>query len=318
MKANAGSPTVGFAVDQEFEGAEIVVMRGGGQLPGGVDDARPQAIAQRGAGRDFDEFLVTPLDRAFTLPQMADRAVMVTDDLHLDMARLADQALDIDALVPKGRLRLGLAARIGFVQLQSVLDEPHAAPAAAGHCLDHDRAAGAERGEEGLGLVQRGRAAGPFDHGHAAAFCQLLGRDLVAEQIQRLGRRPDENDPLLGATPRQLRILAEKAITGMQRVAVGRLRGRYDRLDIEIGARAPSRNLKTLVGGADMQRQRIVRGMDGDGGKAGFAGGTADANGDLAAIGDQKSVQGHECFRSELSDPSWWDRARCARILRAR
>jgi hypothetical protein len=43
--------------------------------------------------------------------------------------------------------------------------------------------------------------------------------------------------------------------------------------------------------------------VDGDGGKTGFAGGTADTNGDLAAIGDQESVKGHECFRSELSDP---------------
>jgi hypothetical protein len=37
--------------------------------------------------------------------------------------------------------------------------------------------------------------------------------------------------------------------------------------------------------------------MNGDGGEASFAGGTADANGDLAAFGDQDSVQGHECFR---------------------
>ena len=152
MKANAGIANGGFTVDQEFEGAEIVVMRGSRQLPGGVDDARTQAIAQRGARRHFDELLVAPLDRAFAFPQMADRAVMVADDLHLDMARLADQALDIDAVVSEGGLRLGLAARIGFLQLRGVLDEPHAAPAAAGHRLDHDRAAGAERGEECLCL----------------------------------------------------------------------------------------------------------------------------------------------------------------------
>ena len=41
-----------------------------------------------------------------------------------------------------------------------------------------------------------------------------------------------------------------------------------------------------------MQRQRIVRRMNRDGDKAGFAGGTADANGDLAAVGDQEFCEG--------------------------
>ena len=107
----------GVAIDQEFEGAEIVVVRGGRQLPGGVNDARAQTVAQRGARRHLDQLLVPALDRAFALPQMADRAMVVADDLHLDMAGVADQALDIDAVVAEGRLRLGLAARIGFLQL---------------------------------------------------------------------------------------------------------------------------------------------------------------------------------------------------------
>ena len=46
------------------------------------------------------------------------------------------------------------------------------------------------------------------------------------------------------------------------------------------------------VGGADMQRQRIVGGIDRDGGRAGFAGGARDANGNLAAIGDQQFIEG--------------------------
>ena len=107
----------GFAIDEEFEGAEIVVMRGGRQLPGGINDATAQAIAQRRAWCHFDELLVAPLDGAFTLPEVADRAVMVADDLHLDMARLADQALDIDLVVAESGLCLGLATRIGLLQL---------------------------------------------------------------------------------------------------------------------------------------------------------------------------------------------------------
>ena len=64
----------GVVIDQEFEGAEIVVVGGGGHSLGSVDDAPAQGIVQRRARRDLDEFLVAALDGAFALPEMADRA----------------------------------------------------------------------------------------------------------------------------------------------------------------------------------------------------------------------------------------------------
>ena len=143
MKANASSLRPGVVIDEEFEGAEIVVVRGGGQFLGGVDDARAQGVVQRRARRDLDELLVAALDGAFALPEMADRAKMVADDLHLDVAGVADQALDIDAVAAEGGHGLGLAARIGLLQLVGVVDDAHAAAAAAGDRLDHDGAAGA-------------------------------------------------------------------------------------------------------------------------------------------------------------------------------
>ena len=79
----------------------------------------------------------------------------------------------------------------------------------------------------------------------------------------------------------------------MQRVASGRLGGRNHGLDVEIGPRAAPRDLVGGVGGADMQRLRIVGGIDRDGGKAGVARGARDANGDLAAVGDQQLMEGH-------------------------
>ncbi len=293
MKANAWSLAFGVVIDQEFEGAEIVVVRGGGKLLGGVDDARAQGIVQRRARRDLDELLVAALDRAFALPEMADRAMVVADDLHLDVAGVADQALDIDAVAAEGGHRLGLAARIGLLQLCGVVDDAHAAAAAAGDRLDHDGAAGAQRVEEGPCLLQAGRPAGALDDRHAALLGQRLGLRLVAEQVERLRRRPDEDDALLGAAPGERGILAEKAIAGMHRVAFGRLGGRYHGLDIEIGPRAAPGDFAGRVGGADMQRLRIVGGMDRDGGEAGVAGGAGDADGDLAAVGDQQFMEGH-------------------------
>ena len=47
-----------------------------------------------------------------------------------------------------------------------------------------------------------------------------------------------------------------------------------------------------------MQRLRIVGGMDRDGGEAGISGRARNADGDLAAVGDQQLVEGHRRFRS--------------------
>jgi hypothetical protein len=139
----------------------------------------------------------------------------VTDDLHLDMPGVANQPLDIDAVAAEGGLRLGLAARIGLFELIGVIDDAHAAPAAAGNGLDHDRASGAQRREEVFCLVQRGRTAGAFDDGYTGVLCQRPGLGLVAEQIQRLRRRSDKIDPLRCAAPGQQSVLAEKAVAGM-------------------------------------------------------------------------------------------------------
>ena len=106
---------VRIVIDQEFEGAEIVVVRGGRQLLGGLDDARPQRLAERGAWRNLDELLVAALDGAFALPEVADRAVAVADDLHLDMAGFADQPLGIDIAAAERGHCLGLAARIRLI-----------------------------------------------------------------------------------------------------------------------------------------------------------------------------------------------------------
>src|SRR3981081_1971283 len=98
-----GVVALGVIIDQEFEGAEIVVARRRRKLLCGLDDAQAQGRAQRGARRNPDYVLVASLTGAFACPQMADRAMAVSDDLHLDMPGVADQTLDIDAVAAEGR-----------------------------------------------------------------------------------------------------------------------------------------------------------------------------------------------------------------------
>lgn len=183
---------------------------------------------------------------------MRDRAVAIADDLHLDMTGLPDQPLSIDAIEAERRLGLGLAAGIGFREIGGVLDNTHAAAAAAGHRLDHDRRIAAERGEERCDLVERRRPAGAGNDRHAAALCQLPCRDLVAEQFECCRLGSDKDNACVRAGFRECRVLTEEAITGMHGIAAGALRRLHHGLDVEIGPRAAAGDFDGVIGHTHM------------------------------------------------------------------
>ena len=64
-----------------------------------------------GAGRQLDDLLAAPLQGAFALAQRHDAALAVAHDLHLDVARAADQPLGIESAVAERRLGLGRGTR---------------------------------------------------------------------------------------------------------------------------------------------------------------------------------------------------------------
>ena len=57
--------------------------------------------------RDLDDLLVAALHRAIALVQVEDVAVLVAEDLHLDVLGLADKALEEYRVVAERALRLG-------------------------------------------------------------------------------------------------------------------------------------------------------------------------------------------------------------------
>src|SRR4051794_24371620 len=84
---------------------------------------------------------------------MHEIAVTVAEDLHLDVARALDVALEQHAIVAKGALRLAAGAVEGAGQLLFLPDDAHAAAAAARRCLDHHREADLPRLGEKPALV---------------------------------------------------------------------------------------------------------------------------------------------------------------------
>src|SRR6516162_9107606 len=113
-EGKAGPACAGFLIEQKFERAEVFVARRHCELPGCIDNARAQPLAQRRTGCDLDEFLVAPLHGAFALPQMADCTMAVADNQNFDVAGFADLTVDKD-LMPARRSRgPRLAARESF------------------------------------------------------------------------------------------------------------------------------------------------------------------------------------------------------------
>src|SRR4029450_12222270 len=101
------------------------------------------------AGRQFDDLLAAPLQRAFALAQGDDAALAVAHDLDLDVARVADQALGIEVAVAERRFGFGRGAREGVGDFAFTPDQAPAAPTAARD--------GVERNAGGWGLLEEGR-----------------------------------------------------------------------------------------------------------------------------------------------------------------
>src|SRR5262249_17841304 len=101
----------------------------------------------------LEHLLVAALDRAVPLAEVGIVAVLVGDDLDLDVARLLAVALHVHLGVAKGSLRLGPPRRPRLDQLLLLPADLPAAATAAGGSLEDHREADLVRGLEQLDLV---------------------------------------------------------------------------------------------------------------------------------------------------------------------
>ena len=74
-------------IDKKFKRAEVAIVRGLRELQRGVVERRANIRRETWRRRDLDDLLALALDAAFAFVQMADAALPVADDLHLDVAR---------------------------------------------------------------------------------------------------------------------------------------------------------------------------------------------------------------------------------------
>jgi hypothetical protein len=91
-------------------------------------------------------------------------------------------------------------------------DDTHAAPTAARQCLDDHRVASRQRGDERARRFDGGVGIGARQNRHAGAGRGAAGRDLVAEELEQLGARTDEDESGFAAQTCKSGVLAQEAV----------------------------------------------------------------------------------------------------------
>ncbi len=203
-------------------------------------DLLPQLGRQRRRGRFLDQLLVPALDRAVALAEVQDLAVLVGQDLHLDVARVLDELLEIHGAVAERGFGLRARGVKTGDERRLVARDAHAASAAARRGLDHHRVTDLLRDvERALLVVDRAVRSG--HDGNTGFFRELSCGDLVAELRDRLRLGTDEVDLARAAHLGEVRVLRQESVARMDRFDVGHFGGGDDRRNVEVRLRARRR-----------------------------------------------------------------------------
>ncbi len=94
-------------IQQKLDRARVLITDGPRQLQRRLRHPAAQLRGESCGRRFFDELLMAPLDRTFTLPQADQVAKGIAQQLELDVPRTLQILLDIDVRIPECGLRLG-------------------------------------------------------------------------------------------------------------------------------------------------------------------------------------------------------------------
>jgi hypothetical protein len=274
-------------VEQELCGAGSDVARRPTESQRGVAEAGAKRFIDRRRRRLLDDLLVPPLERAIALAEVHAVPLSVEEHLDLDVAWPFQVALEDEPCVAErdGRLSACLSYR-----LEEGIRCPHRVhpfPATAGARLDQDRVAdalrlGTQRAVALVIPVVSRKDGDPERRGEPAA-----GR-LVAERAHRLGRRTEPPQVGRHHALREPGLLRQEPVPGMDRIGTRPSRCLEHCVGIQIGR--PERH--DLVGLACPPCSCVIAGHERQAGDAEIAAGPGDAHDQLAAVGDEESLDG--------------------------
>ncbi len=173
-----------------------------------------------------------------------------------------------------------------------VFDDPHPAPATTARCLDDHRVANGVRDGSDFGRISREVLVRAGHARDARLPHRPFRRDLVAHDPDAGRARPDEDQPGRLDLGRELGIFRQEAVARVDCPRSRDLRGVEDGRLVQVALpRGGWADAQGLVRLRHIRRCSIGLGIHGDGAQAQAAAGALDAQGDLAAIGDQDGVE---------------------------
>jgi hypothetical protein len=208
---------------------------------------------------------MAPLQGTVALEQMNQMAVLVAEELHLDVARSLDVLLQEYIRDPKGRIGFPACLLHCFVEVLGREGDAHAAAAAAHGGLD-------DYGIAEFSGQRPGRGPGADwgvatrQNGNAGLLADFSGSELISQLLEDLHSGSHKSDPRLRACPRECRILGKEAVARMDGIDFMTAGQSHDPGNIEIGT-------DRLTGFADrvgfiglepVQREPILVRVDGD------------------------------------------------------
>ncbi len=271
----------------ELDRAGRVVVHGLGQRHSLLAHLAAGRLVEQRRRRLLQNLLVAALDRAFALAEIDDVAVLVAENLDLDMAGIDDEFLDEDPVIAEGGCGLRLGTGEAFGDLSRRMGDAHALAAAAGRGLDHHGIAD---------LVGNGhRMLGALDDAEEARNGRNLGSgrcllrlDLVAHRRDGAGIGADEDDAVILERLGEGLALGQETVAGMHGLRARLLAGVDDLVDQEVGLGGGCcADMHGLIGHFDMQSVAIRIGIDGDRLDTHAPRRLDDTAGDLAAVRDQ-------------------------------
>ena len=260
---------------------------------GGVAQFVDNFLGQAETWRHLDDLLMAALHRAIALVQMDHVAVLVAENLHLDVLGVRNIFFEEHRWIAEG----AFGFRLRFVQqtrkVGSFLHHAHAASAAAEGGLDDEREADLLCGLHRLLAVGNGFFVAGQNR-DVDFLCERAGGGFVAHHVEQLRPRPDERDAGFGARAGEVRVLGKKAVTWMNRVHAFFLGDGNDALDVEIRG---DRSLVLadeirLVRLESVQAEAVGLRVDGDGAQIQFRARAENADGNLATVGSEEFFKG--------------------------
>ncbi len=219
-----------------------------------------------------------------------DRAVLVPEQLDLDVPGLHDPTFEVDGAVAKGGTSFRARGRNGAKQVLGRFDRPHALATATRHRFDDERITHLGAGSDNLrvGGIGGERLLGPRHHRHARLDRHFAGAGLTAHHRDDFRGWADEGQAGIATRSSKAGVLGEKTIARVDGVRTTALRRIDDPFDPQIafsrGARA---DVNSLIRLAHMPRITIAVGIDRDRRDAHLAAGANDPDGDLSPVGDE-------------------------------